>query len=373
MKIGTLFSGGEGVGIGAKLAGVQHAWGVECDPEIAGVAQQNGFAVTVGDVTQVNPQSFPYVDILHASPPCPNFSAAKTGGKETAQDIALAEAVGRFVSTLSPRFFTLENVYQYRKSESWRIIAETLHALGYAFNYWHLCAADYGVPQTRRRMIVIARRDGRMPQPPEATHAPIEEISPMFDDRQPWIGWYEAIEDLIPDLPDSEFAPWQMERLPEELRSFLATTRNANGEVPPRLGQEPSLTVGACDYKNMPRAFILSNAATQWGDGVHGAQEPSLTVSQQHAGRLRAFIVNESSSMEIRQSDQPTATQVASDRSGNQRAYVAGRVVQMTPRCLARFQSFLDWYILPESKALACRVIGNAVPPMLYKAIIESI
>jgi site-specific DNA-cytosine methylase len=43
------------------------------------------------------------------------------------------------------------------------------------------------------------------------------------------------------------------------------------------------------------------------------------------------------------------------------------RVVQMTPRCLARFQAFPDWYELPESKSLACRIIGNAVPPLAMR------
>ena len=41
--IGTLFSGGEGVGVGAKAAGLQHLWGVEWDDDIASVARLNGF------------------------------------------------------------------------------------------------------------------------------------------------------------------------------------------------------------------------------------------------------------------------------------------------------------------------------------------
>jgi site-specific DNA-cytosine methylase len=48
-----------------------------------------------------------------------------------------------------------------------------------------------------------------------------------------------------------------------------------------------------------------------------------------------------------------------------------GRVVKMTPRALARFQSFPDWYELPERNALACRIIGNAVPPLLMQRVME--
>ncbi|MHC4088716.1 MAG: DNA cytosine methyltransferase [Planctomycetota bacterium] len=42
----------------------------------------------------------------------------------------------------------------------------------------------------------------------------------------------------------------------------------------------------------------------------------------------------------------------------------------ISPRCLARWQTFPDWYRLPDSKELASYIIGNAVPPMLYQKII---
>jgi DNA (cytosine-5)-methyltransferase 1 len=44
----------------------------------------------------------------------------------------------------------------------------------------------------------------------------------------------------------------------------------------------------------------------------------------------------------------------------------------MTPRALARFQSFPDWYELPERASLACRIIGNAVPPLLMQRVMEA-
>ncbi len=50
-----------------------------------------------------------------------------------------------------------------------------------------------------------------------------------------------------------------------------------------------------------------------------------------------------------------------------------GRVVAMTPRALARFQSFPDTYVLPEKKSLASFGIGNAVSPLAYQRIIEGL
>jgi site-specific DNA-cytosine methylase len=45
----------------------------------------------------------------------------------------------------------------------------------------------------------------------------------------------------------------------------------------------------------------------------------------------------------------------------------------MTPRALARFQSFPDDYQLPPLKRLACKIIGNAVPPVMARAMLESV
>ena len=55
------------------------------------------------------------------------------------------------------------------------------------------------------------------------------------------------------------------------------------------------------------------------------------------------------------------------------RAFDGGRVVTMTPRALARFQSFPDSYVLPDSKTLAAKIIGNAVCPLGYQRIAEGL
>jgi len=49
-----------------------------------------------------------------------------------------------------------------------------------------------------------------------------------------------------------------------------------------------------------------------------------------------------------------------------------GRIVKITPRGLARFQSVPDWYQLPENESLACKIIGNGLPPLMYEVIARS-
>jgi len=402
----TLFSGGGGADIGLSGAGLDVKWGLEHDEEIAQVARDNGLDIHTADVTEVDPSWYERVDVLHASPPCPNFSVAKTGAEETDEDVSLAEATVRFADEIEPQLFTLENVWGYRKSQSWKLIREHLQRSGYDWNAWKLNCADYGVPQTRKRMIVAARKGGPRPKKPPATHAENTSSGGLFGgELSGWVGWYEAVEDLIPDLPETELADWQKERLPDELldtelvhgtstmerrsastpsasvvatvvrkaaapRAVICDTQpNTRGDN--REGQEPTKTVAADPAGGAPRAVLVSNANTQWGDGTHDGEAPSLTVTDQHGGRLRAVLVNESSTLEARHEQQPAASQVATQRNSRQRAVMDRRVVQMTPRALARFQTFPDWYDLPSSKSLACRIIGNAVPPLAIKKWVE--
>ena len=100
------------------------------------------------------------------------------------------------------------------------------------------------------------------------------------------------------------------------------------------------------------------------------------TLSQYHA---RPVLVdgkpaNFAGELQIKVCDEPSQTVGDTKRVGNvARGYVHGRVVQMTPRALARFQTFPDWYTLSKKKTLACRIIGNAVPSLLYQRFAEYI
>jgi site-specific DNA-cytosine methylase len=75
--------------------------------------------------------------------------------------------------------------------------------------------------------------------------------------------------------------------------------------------------------------------------------------------------------VQTRVADDPSFTITASPHLDKRAWLESGRVVQLTPRALARLQSIPDDYILPEGKTLACHVIGNAVPPKMYQKIIE--
>lgn len=370
----TLFTGFGGADLGMRDAGLEMLWGIEYDDAIAAVARENGLSVTTGDVTKVNPGDYDAIDCLHASPPCPSFSVAKAGGKETNQDIEIAMSVVRFIEHFRPKVFTLENVWGYRKSESWLAIYRALVAMGYGIGHAKLNAADYGVPQSRERMIVWAMRDGRVLPAPTPTHAKYPPKPGLFGDTlNKWIGWYEAIEDLIPDLPDSQLAPWQLKRLPEELTTLIiGENPNARGDC--RTRDEPMKTIAAQQAGGLPRAVLVeTNANDTSGHPIErGSDEPSGTVKTGLNHVPRAVLVDgklgsHSTYLATAPAPAPAFTVTTSHNNRDLKATTGTRVVQMTPRCLARFQSFPDSYVLPEKRSLATKGIGNAVPPMLVQ------
>ena len=352
-------------------AGIEPVWSIERDPAIAAVAQANfEHKIIVADILSVDPANLEAVDLLHASPPCPNFSNAKQDAVETENDIALARKVAEFVKVQRPRFFTLENVPRYRKSDSWlKIIQPALYEAGYMVHAALLNSADFGVPQTRRRFIVRAVRGGFVPWLPQA---------------EPWPGWFQAIEDLISELPDSQFANWQWALMPEELKTMVI----ANGcyeKLVSRLASEPIFTLTANSNQAEIKAFIINSQNMNSSLTVRGENEPMFTIVSNMLAKNsppKAFIVGgqyQTANNAIRRipqnrlSDEPIWTITASEHGDTRVWLETGRVVALNTRALARLQSFPDWYRLPDNRILACKGIGNAVPPMWYQKLAEGL
>jgi site-specific DNA-cytosine methylase len=336
-------------------------------------------------VREVNIGKLERPDILHASPVCKNASVAKSGAREAPEDVETAHATARFIEKLRPSIFTLENVWGYRNFVAFRVILDCLRREGYAVDYWHLNAANYAVPQTRKRLVLVAKLDGT-PRRPEPTHA--KNPGGMFGLKK-WVGWYEAIEDLIPTLPESKFAQWQLDRMPEYC-DYTMTVDSAgypdkSGATVPvmREQSEPANTIVSNYYRREMRAFIINNQQSDdhrggtYGVTTRHDDEPAITITDSFVPK--AFIVGGANTSETQAapgvgvSEQDEPTRCVASNAGQWRTWLSqGRVVAMTPRCLARFQSFPDDYILPASNKLACQVIGNAVPPLLYQRVIEA-
>lgn len=360
---GTLFQGGGGADLGLSAAGLENALGVEYDPAIAAVAQVNGFSPIVDDVRRVDYAALPRVDWLHASPVCTRASNANPGATESEDDLSMADAVVRAIRAQQPQVFTLENVWFYRTFGSFERITAALGDLGYMWDFEHVNAADFGVPQTRKRLILRASRCLLPPLPP-----PVR-----------WVGWYEAIEDLIPMLPESKLAPWQLARLPADIAEHvLVEMHNTARDATVRGASEPSSTISGsvADRPSHQLALLLKGDDNSGDFGVVrcAQSERRFTLRASRSTEHRALLFNGTNAgrdLTVLDVTDPSFTMTGEVGKGYPRAWAGARVVSMTPRALARFQSFPDWYKLPESRALAAKIIGNAVPPLLMQRIAE--
>ena len=188
-------------------------------------------------------------------------------------------------------------------------------------------------------------------------------------------------------LPDSKFAPWQLARLPTELsESLLVDSAGWQDGVVTRHPDEPANTIVANHSRRPMRAFLIGGANTSDvqaapGVGVSQPDEPARAVTCSNSLAWRAVLVggqyarpanerDEARPVQTRDPEEPAFTVTAQNKGDWRGRLAPGRIVQMTPRALARFQSFPDFYRLSGHRRLDCKIVGMAVPPLLYEKLV---
>jgi DNA (cytosine-5)-methyltransferase 1 len=175
-----LFAGAGGLSLGFKQAelGFEPVQAVEIDVAAARTFKRN-FDCLVYDGPIENLESFERADIILGGPPCQGFSPLGRDRDDVsrAQLNELWQQYLRAVRLVRPRAFVIENVPQFQKSAQFSRLLELMRTdpdlKDYAFNYGVLNAADYGVPQSRRRGIFMAVQGvDEVPWPPPSTHGP---------------------------------------------------------------------------------------------------------------------------------------------------------------------------------------------------------
>jgi DNA (cytosine-5)-methyltransferase 1 len=324
-----LFAGAGGLTLGFEMAdvGFLPVFAVEVEPAAVRTYKQN-FGCHVWDGPIEGLDVFPDADIIIGGPPCQGFSPLGRDRDDLSRAVLneLWQHYLRAVRQVRPEAFIIENVPEFQKSAQFAKLLDTMKSdkelRKYQFSYGVLNAADYGVPQRRRRGILIAVRGTRPVEwPPPPTHGP------QSAGQTPYATVRDAIADL-PARPTEEDLHLGRKPRPESLERYRAIPEGGNRFDLQR--NRPDLT---------PRCWAEKPTGTTDVMGRLWWDRPALTIRTEFFKPEKGRYLH------------PTA-----DRP-------------ITHREAARLQSFPDSFEFEGSKIEIARQIGNAVPPLLALAV----
>lgn len=374
-----LFAGAGGLSEGLSEAGFHCLFANEIMPIYAQTYARNhvGTKVLTSDIRTVDAYDILQnlgikrgeLDLIAGGPPCQGFSInAPIRSKEDSRNHLFREYL-RFVDAFAPRVILIENVpglVSFEKGATLHAIIEALADLGYGADVRILGAAYYGIPQMRWRTIIIGFRGKEVPTeafPSPLFHAPIRpNFTTTFDGKQ------------LVKLPTSE-----------NLAKFT-TIEEAIGDLPPlKCGEKGDAVkdyfIGPqCEYQQMMRIG---------SGGVYNHESPRL--SETNLKRMK-YIKPGGNWTDIPYDLLPKGMQKArkSDHTMRYgRVHPNGLASTILTKCdphwgayfhysqdrsftvreAARIQSFPDHYVFYGNTAEQFAQVGNAVPPLLAKAI----
>jgi DNA (cytosine-5)-methyltransferase 1 len=213
----SLFSGAGGMDIGVRDAGFNVLAEIEFDQHCCATLSANAknldcdTKIIHADIRTISPAQLlselslkkGELDLLFGGPPCQSFSlAGKQRGLEDDRGQLLFEII-RFAKALQPKVIFLEQVKgllsskgeNNKRGEVFEKFLKEMEAIKYTPKWRVIMAADYGVPQLRERLFVIATKGGNGFYFPERTHACVEECNDLFP-YKPYIGIGEVLSGL---------------------------------------------------------------------------------------------------------------------------------------------------------------------------------
>lgn len=346
MMIGIdLFAGSGGLSEGAEAAGIDVRLAVECDPHAIATYIHNHRRTTLfpKDIRQLKRPALRRignVDIVFGGAPCQGLSTSnqRTRGRAN-PDNWLFEEFLRIVGILHPDWTLFENVTGMAETEGGLFLRSLVIGLkkrGYTCSTWKLNATDYGVPQLRHRLFVIGSLHGRHVESPDPTV--LEHVTVR-----------EAISDLpvLANGASVDRLPYRCKANSDYSRRMRGSLRQSSGHlvtrnneriieryqhIPPGGNWEDIPEKLMCNYKDRSRCHT----------GIYHRLDDN---------RPSVVIGNYRKNMLIHPSE---------DRG-------------LSVREAARLQSFPDSYEFYGSIGFQQQQVGNAVPPLLAKAVFQQI
>lgn len=329
-KVIDLFCGAGGLSYGFKLGGFDIVGGVEWNKAAMDTHKKN-FKTQFeycGDIKEITDETiienFKGVDVIIGGPPCQGFSSANRHEKEgeDPRNKLFFEYL-RFVKLLQPKVFVIENVKEILtkdKGFAKNHIIEITEELGYTVNVEILNASDYGVPQFRRRAVFVGIK---------------KELGVRFDFAnmkkvKDKVTVYDAIGDICyPERNiENEFL-----RYAHDCDSLLNhNPKTPNAKVVERISYVPQ----GGNWKDVP-AYLWDTQRDNRHSSAYkrlSFDEPSITIDTGHMNYFH-----------------PVLNRIPTVRES------------------ARLQSFPDSFEFCGNQGEQFKQVGNAVPPLLAKAI----
>lgn len=334
-----LFAGAGGLSLGFEQAnlGFLPVFAVEIDESAARTFKQN-FGCQVWDLPIEKVDVFPDANVIVGGPPCQGFSPLGRDRDDVSrtQLNELWQHFLRAVRQVRPTAFVIENVPEFQRSAQFARLLDLMQSdpilKQYSYSYGILNAADYGVPQLRRRGIFMAVCNiDEVPWPPQPTHS--EDGSTTAN--------YRTVRDAIADLP----------RRPRGRE--ISFERDGSQNL--HFGRNPTPT-SIERYKAIPPGGNRFDLQRNRPDLTPRCWTEKPTGTTDVMGRLWW--------------DRPSVTirtEFFKPEKGRYLHPTANRPI--THREAARLQSFPDDFVFEGSKIEVARQIGNAVPPLLGQAI----
>ena len=433
-----LFCGAGGASCGMEQAGVEVVAGVDNDEQALETHEKNLPGETIQhDLSEVDPSVLPTTDVdwVHGSPPCQGFSTASGDRSIDDERNELVWSFIEWVDAIQPKVVTMENVTGMTSISDHFLekvcgdgregaTQETLGggvchsttetkgfgSIGYTARHRCLNAANYGVPQTRKRIFIVAVRDDISINGslfPEQTHR-----------KEEWVTVGEAIGDIatknhgitgesawrpsdrpsatvgtkgnmyvrdleIEDGEDGEDDETPTNHDPESLSddavSYLLDDDRHLKKHRPNEFSRPSRTIPANIHKGVPYRLVELPTDLLVTDQINETHQINgrrpIRSTKQPAHTIRSGTPPALMGVPEEVVESPSCTVSASRPYLLERGHgeqIQDRTIRrLTVRESARLQSFPDWFEFTGTKTSQYRQVGNAVPPLLQQRIAE--
>jgi DNA (cytosine-5)-methyltransferase 1 len=304
-----LFAGGGGLSVGLRQAGFNVVGAVENNRSAIATYAANfpGTKIWTDDIRKVNGEDLRAIlkrgklDLLAGCPPCQGFTSLTRKYKREDPRNSLILEMLRIVEEIEPRAIMMENVpgLAERGRRLLTPFLERLRELGYIVNMNVLQVADYGVPQFRRRLVLLAGRGFPIPLP-NSTHSKDGRGKPRWNTVRDAIGAFPAPVTFYDAKTSASVLTlsWHVVRNISELNKarLKATQPGANRNKLPEALRPPchrglnrgfTNVYGRMEWDQV--APTITGGCTTLSKGRFGHPEQDRTISVREAATLQTF------------------------------------------------------------------------------------